>query len=392
MRDFGYWARRIGAAGAVAVLGAALGGCSGWPGTGHQGGASTGAPGSSVTQHVPASALLVVTNGPGSATAASGLVAATARPNEQLRIVASGTPPQPVVAADAPPPVTIALAAPPAAPGKGATTYQTAGFTRKMKAWQATRAADVSAEAAQTRAADVAWAAKLAIAAKIRQLGDPLADEGSPAVESAVAASAQPGLAAGAGDPFGSRRVVVLFCDSLAGPLPAGELTGDDVIVVTSYLASAAGVSAAQAAVLQAGAAQVAVLGPLATPGQLSALVSAGLSGVAGTGAVSGTVLFGNGSYALSTAAAAILGPLVPRLKEPGATAVINGFASTPGTAEGNYLLSYQRATAAARYLEAHGVAATALIIVGHGASDTVGAGDSAANRRVLVVVEESAA
>jgi outer membrane protein OmpA-like peptidoglycan-associated protein len=103
-------------------------------------------------------------------------------------------------------------------------------------------------------------------------------------------------------------------------------------------------------------------------------------------------VLFGNGSYALSATAAAVLGPLVSRLKEPGATAVINGFASTPGTAEGNYLLSYERATAVAKFLEARGVAAAALIIVGHGASDTVGAGDSAANRRVLVVVEESGA
>ena len=113
--------------------------------------------------------------------------------------------------------MTIALAAPPTAPGKGATTYLTSGYTKKMKAWQAKRAADVSAEAAQTRAADVAWAAKLGIAAKVGRLGDPPADEGSLAAESAVAASVQPGLAAGAGDPFGGRRVVVLYCDSLGG-------------------------------------------------------------------------------------------------------------------------------------------------------------------------------
>jgi outer membrane protein OmpA-like peptidoglycan-associated protein len=386
MRDFGYWVRRIGAAWSAVLLSAVLGGCTGWPG------ATSGTAGG-VTQHVPASALLVVTNGPSPAASVSELVAGTARPNEQLRIVASGAPPRPVVAADAPAPVTIALAAPPTAPGKGATTYLTAGYTKKMKAWQAKRAADVSAEAAQTQAADVAWAAKLGITAKVRQVGDPPADEGSLAAESAVAASAQPGLAAGAGDPVAGRRVVVLYCDSLGGgPLPAGELTGDDVIVVMSYLASAAEISAAQAAVLEAGAAQVAVLGPLAAPGQLNALVSAGLSGAAGTGAVSGTVLFGNGSYALSATAAAVLGPLVSRLKQPGATAVINGFASTPGTAEGNYLLSYERATAVAKFLEARRVAAAALIIVGHGASDTVGAGDSAANRRVLVVVEESGA
>jgi outer membrane protein OmpA-like peptidoglycan-associated protein len=387
MRDFGYWVRRIGAAGTVV----ALGGCGGWPGIGLQSGAGTGTSGSSVTQHVPTSALLVVTNGPAPAASLSGLVAATARPNEELRILVSGTPSTTVVTGDAPAPTTITLGAPPVAPRKGATTYQKAQYAEKQKAWQATKAADVSAQAKQTRALVAAWVGKLAIGPKVGQLSDPPADQGSLAAESAVAASGETDLAQGAGGAFGSRRMVVLYCDSLGGQPPVGELTGDDVIVVTSYLASAADASAAQAAVLQAGAAQAAVVGPLVTAGQLDALVSAGLSGAGGGGMVSRAVLFGNGSYALSGAAAAALLPLVPRLKEPGATAVINGFASTPGTAEGNYLLSDQRATAVAGYLEAHGVAATALIIVGHGASDTVGAGDSAANRRV-VVVEESAA
>ena len=74
----------------------------------------------------------------------------------------------------------------------------------------------------------------------------------------------------------------MLFCDSLGGRLPAGELTGDDVIVVTNYLPTAAEASAAQAALLEAGAAQAAVVGPAVTAGQLAALVSAGLSQGAG--------------------------------------------------------------------------------------------------------------
>ena len=117
--------------------------------------------------------------------------------------------------------------------------------------------------------------------------------------------------------------------------------------------------------------------------------MSAGLAGGAGKGSVSKAVLFGNDSYALSAAAVGSLGQLLPRLKEPGATAVINGFASTPGTAAANYALSFERATAVASFFEAHGVAASSLIIVGHGASDLVGPGDSAANRRVLVVIQE---
>ena len=87
----------------------------------------------------------------------------------------------------------------PTAPGPGATPYQSAQYTRKLKAWQAKRAAEVSAEAAQTHGRVSAWAAGLQIGAKVRQLSDPPADEGSLAAESAVAASAQTGLAEGAG-------------------------------------------------------------------------------------------------------------------------------------------------------------------------------------------------
>ena len=61
-------------------------------------------------------------------------------------------------------------------------------------------------------------------------------------------------------------RVIVLFCDDLSGGLPAGELTGDDVIVVTSYLPTAAAASAAQADLLGAGAAQAAVVGRRSPP------------------------------------------------------------------------------------------------------------------------------
>ena len=66
------------------------------------------------------------------------------------------------------------------------------------------------------------------------------ADQGGLAAESAVAASALAGLEEEAGNIFGHHRVIVLFCDDLSGALPAGELTGDDVIVVTGYLPTAA--------------------------------------------------------------------------------------------------------------------------------------------------------
>lgn len=385
MTDLGSLARRIGGAVCAAAL---LCGC-GFSGAGPQlDGAATGAP---VAQDVPASMLLMVTSGPSAGSAVSALAAATARPNEDLRIMTVGPTARTVIVADSPPPLTIAATAAPAAPRAGATPYQLAQYARKQKAWLATRTTEIAAEATQTSGRVSAWVSGLSIAEKVGQLGDPPADEGSLAAESAVAASAQTGLAEVSGNAFGSRKVVVLYCTSLGGGLPAGELTGDDVIVVTTYLPSATDASAAQAALLEAGAAQAAVTGPLVTSGQLAALASAGLAGGAGRGEpVSKPVLFGNGSDTLSGAAVSTLAELLPELMEPGATAVINGFASTPGTTEGNYLLSYQRASAAAAWYEAHGVAASSLIIVGHGAADPVGAGDSAANRRVLVVVQEA--
>ena len=85
------------------------------------------------------------------------------------------------------------------------------------------------------------------------------------------------------------------------------------------------------------------MVGPEVTAAQLAALVSAGLSQGAEQGdSVSAPVLFGNDSYALSAAAVSELTRLLPRLREAGVTAVINGFASTPGTAEANYVLSYR--------------------------------------------------
>jgi outer membrane protein OmpA-like peptidoglycan-associated protein len=96
-----------------------------------------------------------------------------------------------------------------------------------------------------------------------------------------------------------------------------------------------------------------------------------------------------NDSSVLLPGAVGILTPLLPPLRKAGAVAVINGYASTPGSAATNYWISYARATAVAGFFEAHGIPASSLIIVGHGASDLVASGPSGANRRVTVVIEE---
>jgi outer membrane protein OmpA-like peptidoglycan-associated protein len=380
MSKLTHWTGRIGvAAAAILLAGCNLASSPGGPATG---------PSVTVRPSVPGTALLAVLTRPASGPALSGLLASTARPNEDIRILQAGTSGRTIVASDSPAPSAVVLPGRPLAPGGSQTDYQMARYAKRLKAWRAKRAADLAATAARTRAGTSAWLAGLGIPQKLSRLADPPADEGSLAAESAVAASALAGLEEEAGGTFGHHRVIVLFCDTLSGALPAGELTGADVIVVARYLPTEAAASTAQVALLGAGAAQAAVVGSEITAAQLAELVSADLSEHRPRDSVSAPVLFGNNSYALSPAAVGSLRRLLPKLRKPGVTAVDNGYASTPGTAAANYFLSFERATAVARWLEANGIPESALVIVGHGASDVIGPGASAANRRVLVVIE----
>jgi peptidoglycan-binding protein ArfA len=114
------------------------------------------------------------------------------------------------------------------------------------------------------------------------------------------------------------------------------------------------------------------------------------LDQVKNTETLSGPALFANDSSVLLPSAVREITPLLTPLRQPGAVAVINGYASTPGSVTANYLISYARAAAVAAFLEAHGIPASSLMIVGHGANGLVAPGPSGANRRVTVVVEES--
>ena len=381
---------RVGRVGAAVGAATLLAACGLSRVAGPPGGPATGLS-VTITQDVPPSALLTVMTGPASGPALSGLVASTARPNEDVRILQSGTPARTIVASDSAAPSAITMPGQPPTPGGSQTDYQTAQYAKRLQAWRAKHAAEMRAEAARTRENVSVWLTGLRIPQKISRITDPPGDKGSLTAESGAAASALADLQVEAGNIFGGHRVIVLFCDDLSGGLPAGELTGVDVIVVTSYLPTAAAASAAQADLLGAGAAQAAVVGPEVTAAQLAGLVSVGLSRGAGGDSVSAPVLFANDSFALGPVAIRELKGLLPRLRERGATAVISGFASTPGTAEGNYFLSYERATVVANFFESNGIPTSSLIIVGHGTSDVVGSGASGANRRVIVVIEESA-
>ena len=379
MRKTGYW-NCLAAAAAVSTLVTAGCGLAAFSGTAAENGSVSPV---RLTEHVPPAALVMVAGPAVSGVDLARTVVATAQPSEYLDILIPGTPPAPVITAQAPGPVTVVAPGRPAAPGPDASSYQSAVYRKQVARWNAEVTADRRAVTTRTTAAIAAWSHSLHIPRAVRG-GDV-----SLAGETATAASVVAGLAE-AGSHVGARCVVVLYAASLSGTLSAGQLSGDDVIVVTPIVPTAAAVSAAQAELLGAGAARAAVLGAEATPAQAYHLISAGLSQQAMTETLSGPALFPNDSTVLLPGASHVLTPLLDLLRRPGATAVINGYASTTGSMSRNDSLSQARAAAVAAFFEAHGVSPSALLAVGHGATDLVAPGPSAANRRVVVVIDDS--
>lgn len=340
-----------------------------------------------LTEKIPPSALVAVTGG------ADGtllkILAATARPQEYLDIDRAGGTGQPI-ASVAPAPATVRIPARPDPPADGPTSFQEAGYQRRLRAWEAEEAAGQEAVATRTGQVTTAWIRGLLAEAADQERPDGDASAATLTAECALATSVLSGLVDQAGARF-SGRVLVLAVGSLDGMPPAGELDGDDVLVLVPFVPGAAAAAAAQQDLIAAGAVRAAVLGPEATPAQLAQIVADGLGTRQVTETVSGPALFANDSAVLLPGAAQVLAPLVARLDEPGVTAVVNGYASAPGSAGRNQQLSQERAAAVAGYLEAHGVSAAELFVVGHGASNLVASGSSGDNRRVVVVIEEPA-
>ena len=374
------------AAGAAAIV-AATAGCGGVLGARTDDATTHSA---TLTRQV-APSMLVAVAGRGGTGQFGHVIPATARPREDLAVLKAAARGRAVVASQAPPPAQVRVPGPPAPPGPGASTYQEARYQTERKHWRAEVAAGRRSLAARTTAATAAWIRGLHLDAALGGPPPGAAAASLPA-EAALAASAASGLVGQAGREFGTRRVLLLAVTSLGGTLPAGELNGDDVIVTTSFLPTSAAATAAQASLLAAGAANAAVLGPEVTQGQLDQLVSDGLTERAVTESLSGPALFANNSSVLLPTAAAVLAPLTGPLSRPDATAIVNGYASTPGSARHNQALSLARAASVAAFLEAHGVPTSHLLIAGHGATDLVAPGSSGDNRRVVVLIEEPAA
>lgn len=378
--------RRLSHAAAAAALTVAIAGCG-------QGLFDVAPPAASsgqvvLTEHVTPSELVAVT----AAGAVDGtlfqVIDATARPLERLDIVPAGGGTQALVASSSPAPTVVRIPAKPAAPPSGATSYQKAVYQKDVARWDGELAAGQRTVASRTAAATDTWVrgqlAKVSSA-------DPSAADGSLAAESGLAGSVLSGLVDQAGARFGGHVVVLMAVDSLDGTPPGEQLVGADVIALTPFLPGTAAAAAAQEKLIAAGAARASVLGPEATPAEVEQLVSDGLGLRLVSEPLSGPALFGNDSAVLLPAATRVLIPLLAPLRQPGATAVINGYASAPGGIQHNQQLSENRAAAVAAFFEAHGVPASALLVIGHGASDFVAPGSSPDNRRVVVVIEEPA-
>jgi outer membrane protein OmpA-like peptidoglycan-associated protein len=364
----------------LAAIATAIAGCG--PGLFGPARGQQARPSIDLTEHVPPSLLVSITGGLAS-TSLAALIVATARPNEDVDVLQAGDPPRTLAAAESPAPATVIVPGRPAPPGRPATSFQLALYQKALSKWRGELRDGQLKASALTRAAVSRWALGLRLSAEVA------GSDASLPNECALAASALAGLDEEGGNRFDSRRVIVLYPGSLTGTVPAGELAGDNVVVITPFLPSAAAATAAQAELLGAGAARAVVLGPEATRAQLDGLVSAGLTQQVISETLSGSVLFNNDSARLLPGASAKLITLLAELRRPGATGVVNGFASTPGSASRNYALSQARAAAVASFFERHGVSAFSLLVVGHGAADLVAPGPAAANRRVVVVIEE---
>jgi len=345
-------------------------------------------PSVTLTERAAPSVLVTVTDGAATGPALARFVAATARPDEELDILRAGPRPQTLIASSSPAAARIGVVGKPTAPGHGATAYLQGLYREHLRTWRGEISAAQRAVVTRTRAGTSAWVRRLGIAARVAGLPHIGGDLGSMADECKVATSAMAGLEE-AGDRFGPRRVILLYAANLGGIPQTAELAGDDVIVVTSFLPGATGTSTAQAKLLDAGAARATVLGPEATAAQLAQLVSAGLNQKPATEVLSGSVLFADRSAVLLTSAGRVLTPLLAPLRRPGVTGVINGYAFAEGSARRDYQLSHARAVAVAGFFEAHGVPASSLVVVGHGASHLVAPAPTGADSRVVVVIEE---
>jgi outer membrane protein OmpA-like peptidoglycan-associated protein len=341
-----------------------------------------------------ASVLVIVTD-PASASAmrATGaLVAASARPREQVIIVSSAG--GAVLASSrAPDPPGVQVLAPPAPLASRPTSFQKARYQQALQHYQTAVLRGRAELRTRERQQLAVWATSTVAAARARPVVQ-RAQTASISADLGVVVSDLSSLRQ-AGVGYGAPAVIAIIgvdaATALAAPTPPAGLESSTV-VVDDFPGTTDEEAAWQASLVQGGAARAVIL-TLATDDQLAPVVEQGLDGAVTDTLTS--VLFGLGRYQLQVAAL----PQLRRLQRlltveyPYATASIDGYTDSLPAPGGNLLLSQRRAEAVEDWLAAHGVAAGRLEAFGYGDTDPVAPNEPQGqplNRRVVVVIDSA--
>jgi outer membrane protein OmpA-like peptidoglycan-associated protein len=322
--------------------------------------------------------------------ATGALVAASARPREQVIILTSrgGA----VLASSrAPVSPTLQVPAPPAPPPSHPTSFQEARYRQAVRQYQGVVRRTWATLRRQLQQELATWAKSTVAKAKA-----------SPVPHSTRAASigVDLGLAVSnmtslrqAGLGYGAPAVIAIIgvdaATALSAPTAAASLESSTV-VVDDFPGSIDEAAAWQASLVQGGAARAVILTP-ATDNQLAPVVDQGLDGSVTDTLTS--VLFGLGRYQLQAAALPQLHQLLRLLtvEYPHATASINGYTDSLPAPGGNLLLSQRRAQVVKDWLVDRGVAVGRLEAFGYGDTDPVAPNTPKGqplNRRVVVVID----
>lgn len=329
----------------------------------------------------PVASSVTIVAGRPDATAAAAIARDTVQPSESLVVLGAGQPVRVVVASVSPAPASLVIPGRPTRPRAGSSPYQWSKYRQNVRSWQKDKAAATQKANVLTDASETRWLDGLTVSRRLDTLPPVASAELRLGRECADAADEMAGLATASGSH--ARPVLVLYASALGGAVQAGELNGDAVIVVTNYLPSAAAVGAAQIRLVRAGALRATIVGPAAPTSQIASLITEDEQLTINPTALPNSELFPTGSAVLLASAQRELAALVPALSKPGTTAIINGYASTPGSPRQNFRLSYARASAVASFLEARGVPPAALTVIGHGA-----VGPSLRDQKVTVLIE----
>ena len=321
--------------------------------------------------------------------ATGALVAASARPREQVILTSRGG--AVLASSRAPASPTLQVPAPPAPPPSHPTSFQEARYRQAVRQYQGVVRRAGAALRRQQQQELATWAKSTVAKAEASPVPHST-QTASISVDLGLAVSELSSLRQ-AGVGYGAPAVIAIIgvnaATALSAPTAPASLESSTV-VVDDFPGTTDEEAAWQASLVQGGAQKAVILTP-ATDNQLASVVEQGLDGAVTDTLTS--VLFGLGRYQLQAAALPQLRQLrrLLTVEFPHATASINGYTDSLPAPGGNLRLSQRRAQAVEDWLVARGVAVGRLEAFGYGDTDPVAPNTPKGqplNRRVVVVID----